>query len=237
MLKNKVQILSTVNLPLSLVNKAGDSDIVIDALDFIEIKGISDKGSKEKIKNFSEQHLTVVFTSGHAALMVIASLENKKPNWDIYCISGNTKKIISDYFGKTSIVAVADNASSLADIIKQDNKKKITFFCGNLRRDELPDKLSRSGITVNELVVYETVLTPHMISKNYDGILFFSPSAVNSFFSVNHPNEKMAFFAIGDTTADEIRRHASNKIIVGQSPLKDMLVKTAIEYFQTTIHQ
>ena len=58
----------------------------------------------------------------------------------------------------------------------------VTFFCGNQRRDTLPDKVRAAGIKVEELVVYETVELPLKVTDHYDAILFYSPSGVRSFF-------------------------------------------------------
>ena len=40
-------------------------------------------------------------------------------------------------------------------------------------------------LSVDEVIVYKTIETPKVLTKQYDGILFFSPSAVKSFFSKN----------------------------------------------------
>src|SRR5258706_9822828 len=45
--------------------------------------------------------------------------------------------------------------------------------------------------------------------KVYDGILFFSPSGVESFFNTNEVNEQTILFAIGNTTATEIKKYTN----------------------------
>lgn len=65
-----------------------------------------------------------------------------------------------------------------------------------------------------------------------DGILFFSPSAVSSFFSLNTPAERTVCFAIGHTTAESIAQHTSNKIITSRSTSQEMMIDTVQEYFQ-----
>jgi uroporphyrinogen-III synthase len=72
----------------------------------------------------------------------------------------------------------------------------------------------------------------HTIDKVYDGILFFSPSAVESFFSKNKLPEQTVLFAIGNTTAKTIhRRYCNNRIMISDQPGKDELIEQAIEYF------
>ena len=79
-------------------------------------------------------------------------------------------------------------------IIPEINDREVIFFCGNLRRNDLPDALRQKGITVREITVYQTSLTPVTIEKEYDAVLFFSPSAAESFFSKNSLPAKTVLF-------------------------------------------
>ena len=141
----------------------------------------------------------------------------------IYAVvtSKNAERIVKKYGDKEwtlfSITnqSAARNASQLADIIINSGVKKIIFFCGDRRRDELPDKLRAHGIEVTEKIVYTTIETPHGISEHFDGVIFFSPSAVNSFFTSNKVNEGVVFYTMGDTTAAEIRKHCNNTVEIG----------------------
>jgi len=110
--------------------------------------------------------------------------------------------------------------------------REVYFFCGDRRREELPFLLRREGFTVNERVVYRTILTPRKVERVYDGIAFFSPSAVESFFSVNAVAEATRLFAIGETTAASIGAHCSNPVVISDSPEKEELVRRMIDYFQ-----
>src|SRR5882724_1442756 len=147
-------------------------------------------------------------------------------------MSGTTKKMIQTYFGENVIMDEADNALSLAAKIIRDDIKNLVFFCGNQRRNELPNELASHHISVKELIVYETILTPQVVAGDHNGILFFSPSAATSFFSVNNPGKETTLFAIGNTTADTIKKYSRNKIIVSNSPGKETLIENCIEYFQ-----
>jgi len=91
--------------------------------------------------------------------------------------------------------------------------------------------LGVAGVTVTEIVVYETIVVPHVVKKDYDAILFFSPSAVDSFFSVNKIKRETLFFAIGATTAEAIQQYNHGKIIVAAQPGKEALMQQAIDFF------
>jgi uroporphyrinogen-III synthase len=105
------------------------------------------------------------------------------------------------------------------------------FFCGDQRREELPERLHEKGIALQEILVYKTVSTPKKVEKRYDAILFFSPSAVKGFFSQNTVPADCTLFAIGGTTADCIRQHSSNRLIISNVSEKEALIKNAITYF------
>ena len=50
-------------------------------------------------------------------------------------------------------------------IIKNSSIKNVIFFCGDKRRDELPENLIKNGINVEEIIVYKTMETPTFIDK------------------------------------------------------------------------
>jgi uroporphyrinogen-III synthase len=142
---------------------------------------------------------------------------------------------VHEHFGEDAVAGTAPSAAALADEVHASAPNEVFFFCGDQRRDELPGKLSAAGVRVNELVVYRTTQTPHYVEGPYDGIAFFSPSAVHSFFSVNIAGDKTLLFAIGSTTADAIHGYCANPVIISGSPAKDALVQQIIEHFQTNI--
>ena len=143
--------------------------------------------------------------------------------------------MISDHFGKDSIVGTAANGEELGDIIIRDKIKQVVFFCGDQRRDELPEKLKQHNVLMEEAVVYNTIETPVLINKKYDAILFFSPSAVQSFFSINNVDKETQLFAIGSTTAKTIQQYNKNNVVISCSPSKENLIKQMIAHFNTTI--
>ncbi len=231
--KNKAQILCTVPVGQSLIDKVNAGGIDMDIIPFISIRTFSGKSLESEIVSLYQEAANIVFTSNNAVKAVAAYKDKYDPQWEIYCIGHATQKTVSENFGAEKIKATADNASELADqIIKKAGAKEIVFFCGDIHRDELPAKLKGAGIGVREIIVYKTIITPQEVSKKYDAILFFSPSAVNSFFEVNTADEKTIFFAIGNTTASAISEKTSNIVVVSDKPAKEELLELAIKYFQ-----
>lgn len=155
------------------------------------------------------------------------------PGWNVYCLEGATQEALKHQYDiRYKIAGTAANAASLAqEIIRNGEKGPLVFFCGDKRRDELPNLLQQHNIALEELIVYETTATPALTGQEYDGILFLSPSAVESFFSVNSLPPHTVCFSIGPTTARALEEYTGNKIITSASPSMEQLVLTTIFHF------
>jgi uroporphyrinogen-III synthase len=90
--------------------------------------------------------------------------------------------------------------------------------------------MKKNGINLKELIVYETRLTPVELKESPDAILFFSPTAVRSFFSVNTLQDNTRIFAMGRTTAAALTNFTSNDIIISQESDKAYVLNMAVEY-------
>ena len=232
MQQNKVSILSTRPLDDSLIEEAKQLNIEADILSFIETEPIQSVEVQQEIESALQKSSSVIFTSMNAVEAIVNKLDGQQPDWKIYSIGNTTKQLVKRYFGEEAIAGTADSAAELAElIVEEGDSDELFFFCGDQRRDELPDILRNNDIQVNEIVVYQTIPVKHKIEKTYHGILFFSPSAVQSFFSANKINDKTILFAIGNTTANEIKKYSKNKIIISDEPGKENLFRKMMEYF------
>lgn len=232
MQQTNINILSTRPLDKALVADAKNNGIIIDEVSFIETKPVQSVELQQEIEQTLLQLATVVFTSMNAVDAVVTIKDEQQPNWKIYCIGNTTRQLVKNYFGEESIAGTANSAAELAErIVEEANTVKLIFFCGDQRRAELPDILRQNQIEVTEIIVYQTIPLPQKIKKEYNGILFFSPSAVESFFSSNKIDNQTILFAIGDTTASEIKKHTKNQILISDEPGKEKLVLKMIEYF------
>jgi len=231
--KNKTYLLSTRPLDKAMVMEAAKNDIIIEEMSFIKTEETVGPSIAKKIQELGHQNITTVFTSMNA-VEAVGKLMRAETNWKIFCIGNTTKKIVKKIFGEKNIAGTADTADELAEkIIKDNSIKNVIFFCGNKRRDELPEKLKNKGVDVEEIVVYKTIETPQLVTKQYDGILFFSPSAVHSFFSKNSINDTTSLFAIGATTAKAAHFFTRKPVIIAERPGKENLVNLAIKNFIT----
>ncbi|MEO7263396.1 MAG: uroporphyrinogen-III synthase [Ferruginibacter sp.] len=227
----EIKVLSTRPLAREIVEAAFSKGIDLAIKPFIKTVPIENVEVQQEIEHALSLVTSVVFTSMNAVEAVAEFILEELPAWKIYCIGNTTKQLVEKYFGVKSIAGFADNAVLLAETIVADEPAELTFFCGNQRRDELPDILRSNEIEVDEIVVYETIPLPQKVNGDYHGILFFSPSAVQSFFSVNNINDATVLFAIGSTTENEIKKFSSNKVIISDEPGKENLAEKMIEYF------
>ena len=227
-----INILSTRPIDQSLIETAGSKGILIEVRSFIETIPVQSIDLAKEIENVLSKSATVVFTSMNAVDAVAKHLNGRTPQWNIYSIGTTTDQLIKKYFGEGLVTGTAYNAADLAALIVEDRFiDEVIFFCGNQRRDELPDMLRNKDIIVHETEVYKTIAVPHKINQAFNGILFFSPSAVKSFFLNNSINEQTILFAIGNTTAGAIKQFTGNKIIISATPGKQNLAEQMIEYF------
>lgn len=225
-------ILSTRPVSKTLVAEAAEMGIQLNAIAFIDTEPIQDIDVQQEVEQTALQYATVVFTSMNAVESVITMLDEQVPEWSIYCMGNTTAELITNYFGENAIAGTASSAADLADlIIENEDTDEVVFFCGDQRRDELPEKLAKAGIDLNEVVVYKTIPLPKKLETNYEGVIFFSPSAVHSYFSVNKVDDQTILFAIGQTTATAIKQYTNNKLIIANSPGKEELVRKAIKHF------
>jgi uroporphyrinogen-III synthase len=223
----KWHILSTRPIDSALIEEARVQNIAIECISFIETEGVQNDKIIYQISELSKKRITAVFTSMNAVEAIHPFLINNA-NWQVYCMGYATKKLVAEHLSGASIIGVGNDALSLADTVAADKPELVYFFCGDQRRDELPNKLKSHGIRVEEIVVYKTMAQEKKITTNYDGILFFSPSAVHSFFNGNTIGRNVLLFAIGNTTSNAIKKFSQNEIIIADQPGKDQLVRKMI---------
>ena len=220
---SQISILSTKTLSAEQRQVFLDANIDLLEQDFIEIK--------HSIFELDKINTNLIFSSQNAVLSLI-----EQSGWEIlksksvFCVGVKTKELLE--LNGFKVEAYMDYASDLAEIITLIyNKESYTFFSGNLRKETLPKALKNAGIIFNEIEVYKTELAPFKISKeeNFDGILFFSPSAVESYLT-NNKITKETCFCIGETTASALENKTKNIVIAEQPTIEDVIEAVIEEY-------
>lgn len=172
----------------------------------------------------------LIFTSQNAAQSVLLhpKVDDLKSK-NVFCVGIKTKASLEE--NGFNVIVYVDYASDLAEIITLIYaSESYTFFSGNLRKETLPKALKAAKVNFNEIQVYETTLTPQKIKTPVDGILFFSPSAVESYLMENKLKNEICF-CIGETTASALETITKN-IIVADQPSVENVIEDVIEEFK-----
>lgn len=215
------RILSTKKLSKALKNKLSDAKIELVEKNFIQTKSI----------DFETSQLNeyLVFTSKEAVKSVLKSDVKNVHSISCFCVGSKTRNFLE----KKGFIVLesADYAEELIQIIESKYKtNSFTFFCGNIRRNTIPNFFQQNKIVYNEIVVYETKLKPHQIKEPFDGVLFYSPSGVNSFLKKNSLENKTCF-CIGTTTAKALENKIEN-IIIASQPTVENVITEVIKYYK-----
>lgn len=222
---SQISILSTKTLSAEQRQVFLDSNFDLLEQDFIEVKN--------NIFELNSINTNLIFSSQNAVLSLM-----EQSGWEIlkskpvFCVGIKTKDLLELNGFKVDVYM--DYASELAEIITLIyNKESYTFLSGNLRRETLPSALKNAGITFNEIEVYQTSLAPFKISaeEKFDGILFFSPSAVESYLTNNKIKNEVCF-CIGTTTASALETKKIKQIIIPEIPTIEDVIEGVIEYYK-----
>ena len=221
---SQISILSTKTLSAEQRQVFIDADFDLLEQDFIEVKN-----NQFELDKFNTN---LIFSSQNAVLSLI-----EQSGWEIlktktvFCVGIKTKELLEQ--NGFTVAVYMDYASELAEIITLIyNKESYTFLSGNLRKETLPESLKSEGITFNEIEVYQTKIAPFKISdqENFDGILFFSPSAVESFLT-NNKIKKEICFCIGNTTAIALEENKIKNIVIAEIPTIEDVIVEVLEYY------
>ena len=226
MTKKSISILSTKKLlPSQKLQLVDEGFSVIDE-DFIQ--------TTSKDFELANVNQNLIFTSQNAvqSLLNHPKLEELKSK-NVFSVGMKTKDLLTQ--NGFNVVAYTGYASDLAEIISLVYKNEsYTFFSGNLRREVLPNTLKENEITFNEIEVYETNLFSKKITAKLDGILFFSPSAVESYLKMNTIKDEVCF-CIGETTAEALETKKIKNIVVADKPSVDHVITEVIEYYKNSL--
>jgi|SRR5690606_13345184 len=212
-------ILVTQEAPADVVNSpyiklAEKFNLKIDFIPFIQVEPVQLKEfRKQKIEilNFT----AVIFTSRNAVdhfFHMCAEMKIEVPaDMKYFCISEQTSNYLQKYIviRKRKIFTGLKTAQDLIEILRKHKNEKYLFPCSDIRKNDIPDFLEKSGYDYAEAVMYHTVASDLSDLEDvfYDILAFFSPSGINSLL-VNFPDFKQnntRIAAFGPTTAQAVR--------------------------------
>lgn len=167
-----------------------------------------------------------IFTSGNAVKAITdKSLELTK----CFCVGEKTAAALQD-LGFTPELTANSGAELAAMLVDRYPGEAFHFLNTRNRREELPLIFKDHHTPLIEIEVYETLTVPQKVPGSFDGILFFSPSAVNT-YALENSFSGTACFSIGPTTADALKAH-TNKVVVARKPTAGHLILETIKHFK-----
>lgn len=218
-MEGNIRVISTKKLLPSQRQYLLNAGIAVVEADFISVK----------LKPFNAEvvHNNLIFTSYNAFKSFLKDGRAGK-EYKIFCVGYKTAQAIKAK-GYT-VTETADYAEELSEIITgRYAKEAFTFFCGNMRCDTLPDAMTKAGINFNEVEAYETALTPQKLNTQANGILFFSPSGVQSYLQENNINNETCF-CIGTTTAKALERFTGTIVTANRPSVENVIIKCINHY-------
>ncbi|WP_040280663.1 hydroxymethylbilane synthase [Psychroserpens damuponensis] len=173
----------------------------------------------------------VIITSKNAAQALLTNFSAEDLKFEnMYCVGGKTKRFVERKIGK--VKHTEKSAKALAEyLVEYIDGTNATYFCSDLRLDELPTILAENHIDVTEVIAYETKYDPQKIEDTIEGVMFYSPSTVQSFKKENVAEDHMIAFCIGETTAKEAKKHFKD-VRVAKMPTVESVVKLVNAYYE-----
>jgi len=170
-----------------------------------------------------------VFTSLNAVEAVLKQIPEQLIEFPVvWCVGEKTKAKLQELNFKVEVYF--DYAKQLNEYILQNLKNiKLIWFRGSITTGDLTKNFNQN-IHWDEVIVYENESNPTEISVPYDAILFFSPSAVESFLLNNSLTGKVCF-CIGETTQRKVSERGANTVILPKTPTIENVLLEVKKYY------
>jgi len=198
-------------------------DVVSESSDFIKISSnrIAAKTLRPLPKN-------VIITSKNAVESLLTNFSSEELKFEnIYCVGRRTKRLVERKIGK--VKHTENNSKALAEyLVEYIDGTEVTYFCSDIRLDELPTILNENNIEVNEVTAYETKYDSIKINDTIKGVMFYSPSTVQSYKQEN--DDDVIAFCIGETTAKEASKHFED-IRIAKIPTVESVIELVNEHY------
>ena len=170
-----------------------------------------------------------VFSSQNAVRSFLANPTTSEHQNSILCVGEKTKLLLEENGQK--VIKTAQNMLELVNFIQKFMKNEnFLHICGNRKLADFAAGMQKSGISYAEVTAYHTRLVSRVQTPEPQGLLFYSPSGVESYLQTNSIGESWCF-CIGETTATAVRP-LTKHLTVSPKPDADLLVAAAATHFR-----
>lgn len=234
-MQNKISVLSSKKIDKQFKKILRQENFNIYDYDFLSFSYLNKNKIFEKFDvNFKRD--IFIFTSVNAILALVSMIKKNYSlsilyNIDVYCIDGKTSNLALDYW--FNILATWKDSIDLSkNIIKHLSKNDIysnnlIYLTSENHLKYMEDFLYDNGFLVNTINIYKKKLNSKKIDLDYDFILFFSPSTIDSFLEKNQLKINSIVVCIWKTTASYfLEKNLSNKLLISDDiNIKSMFIK------------
>lgn len=180
---------------------------------FIKIEGVDSKEFRQHRIHLLD-FTAIIFTSRNAVdhfFRLAKDLRAEIPDtMKYFCISESTAFYLQKYvqYRKRKIFHGKQSFEQLMEIIKKHKDEKYLLPCSDIHKVSMTNLLDEASINYQKAVFYRTLASDlsHLNIKEYDMLIFFSPSGVKS-LTKNFPDFKQnstLIAAFGPTTAKAV---------------------------------
>jgi len=202
--------------------------IKIDFRQFIQVMGLSAKEFRKQRINILD-YTAIIFTSRNAIdhfFRLCEELRIRMPEMTKYfCVTEAIAVYLQKYiqYRKRKVFYGMGKESELLDLFKKHISEKFLFPCTNNHKDVYTEFLKNNNADFTDAVIYETIpadLTDMKGKINYDMIILFTPTGVQSLFQ-NFPDFKQGELRIGgmgNATTKAMEEHHIRIDVVAPTP-------------------
>ena len=170
-----------------------------------------------------------VFSSQNAVRSLLANPTASAHQNPILCVGEKTKSLLEE--NEQKVIKTTRNMLELVDFIQKTMKNEhFLHICGNRKLADFAAGMQKSEISYAEVTAYHTHLVSRVQTPEPQGLLFYSPSGVESYLQTNSIGASWCF-CIGETTATAVRP-LTEHLTVSPKPDADLLVAAAATHFR-----
>ncbi len=129
------------------------------------------------------------------------------------------------------LLTEAGNSMQLAQKILAFNPQQVLYCTSNIRRNELITELQSKKISVDIIEVYHKALLPKKINA-FDAVMFFSPSQIDAFLTLNSLHPMQPAFCLGATTAAHLASLKHTTIITSKDQSEQGMLDEIYQYYK-----
>merc|ERR1711879_276715 len=203
-------------------------NLKIDFRPFIHVQGVDSKTFRKERINILD-HTAVIFTSRTAVDHFFRMCEELRltvpDTMKYFCTSEATAFYLQKYivYRKRKIFFGKSKFEDLLELIEKHKDEQFLVPVSDKHKPEIPKSLDKLKVKYTIAILYKTVASDlsDLSDVNYDVLVFFSPSGINSLLE-NFPDFKQnetKIAAFGPTTAKAVKEAKLNLDV--QAPLPE----------------